>query len=221
MTASRAPILVFDDHELVGSALVASLCADGLDARFVQVRSARGIVEAVARDKPGLVVLDLDLGRDAEGNRIDGVRLVGPITELGPRVVVLSGSSDGARIGAALDSGGLVWVPKSAPFPTLLAAIRAAGDGRSVMPPGKREQLIGMYRSQDDELRELRARFGSLTQREREVLAMLAEGNRAQAIAEHFVVSLATVRTQIRAVLSKLGVTSQLEAVALYRKAHG
>jgi DNA-binding NarL/FixJ family response regulator len=50
---------------------------------------------------------------------------------------------------------------------------------------------------------------------------MLAQGRRAQAVAEHFVVSLATVRTQIRAVLAKLEVSSQLEAVALYRKATG
>ena len=51
------------------------------------------------------------------------------------------------------------------------------------------------------------------------MLALLAAGHRAQAVADRFVVSLATVRTQIRAVLTKLGVSSQLEAVALYRDA--
>ncbi len=50
------------------------------------------------------------------------------------------------------------------------------------------------------------------------ILAELARGRRAQAVADHYVVSLATVRTQIRSVLSKLEVGSQLEAVALYRR---
>ena len=52
------------------------------------------------------------------------------------------------------------------------------------------------------------------------MLSELARGNRAQAVAEQYVVSLATVRTQIRSVLSKLEVGSQLEAVALYRRGH-
>ncbi|MET0189309.1 MAG: response regulator transcription factor [Pseudonocardia sediminis] len=221
MTTS-GPVLIVDDHELVGSSLALSLKAEGEDARFFPVRSARGVLESAERiSPPGLAVLDLDLGRDAEGNRIDGVRLVGPIIGLGWKVVVLSGSSDAGRIGAALAAGGFVWVPKNAPFPTLLGAIREARAGRSVMPPGRREQLIEMHLAKENERRDLTSKLEKLTQREREVLALLAAGKRAQAVAEHFVVSLATVRTQIRAVLTKLEVGSQLEAVALYRRTHG
>ncbi|MEQ3549133.1 response regulator transcription factor [Pseudonocardia nematodicida] len=220
MTGS-SPILIVDDHELVGSALALNLRAEGEDAEFVPVRSAAGVLEHARRTDPGLIVLDLDLGRDADGSRIDGVRLVGPLVESGWRVVVLSGSSDAGRVGAALDAGGFVFVPKNAPFPALLGAIREARVGRSVMPPGRREQFIQLHRDRELERRELRGKLAKLTQREREVLALLAGGKRAQAVADHFVVSLATVRTQIRAVLTKLEVGSQLEAVALYRKAAG
>lgn len=216
-----SPILIVDDHELVGSALALNLRAEGEDATFVAVRSAAGVLEHARRGPPGLIVLDLDLGRDPDGNRIDGVRLVPALVELGWRVVVLSGSSDAGRVGAALDAGGFVFVPKNAPFPALLNAIREARAGRSVMPPGRREQFIALHRARDSERRDLRDKLGKLTQREREVLALLAGGKRAQAVADHFVVSLATVRTQIRAVLTKLEVGSQLEAVALYRKAAG
>ena len=125
-----------------------------------------------------------------------------------------------ARVRAALAAGGFVWVPKNAPFPTLLGAIREARAGRSVMPPGRREQLIEMHLARENDRRDLTAKLGKLTQREREVLALLAAGKRAQSVAEHFVVSLATVRTQIRAVLTKLEVGSQLEAVALYTRHH-
>lgn len=219
--AAASPILIVDDHELVGSALALNLRAEGEDATFVPVRSAAGVLEHARRGVPGLIVLDLDLGRDPDGNRIDGARLVGPLVELGWRVVILSGSSDAGRVGAALDAGGFVFVPKHAPFPALLNAIREARAGRSVMPPGRREQFIKLYLDRDRERRDLHARIGKLTQREREVLALLAGGKRAHAVADHFVVSLATVRTQIRAVLTKLEVGSQLEAVALYRKAAG
>lgn len=220
MTAPT-PILIVDDHELVGSALALNLRAEGEQAEFTPVRTVSGVLEHARRLGPGLIVLDLDLGRDAEGNRIDGVRLVAPLIELGWRVVVLSGSSDAGRVGAALDAGGFVFVPKNAPFPALLHAIREARAGRSAMPPGRREQFIALHRRRDDERRELHGKLARLTQREREVLALLAGGKRAQAVADHFVVSLATVRTQIRAVLTKLEVGSQLEAVALYRKAAG
>ena len=136
-------------------------------------------------------------------------------------MIILSGSSDRARIGAALDGGALAWVPKNAPLPALLAAVRAAQDGRPVMAAEQRDQLIATARRLTAERGALTAKLDRLSQREREVLAMLAQGRRAQAVAEHFVVSLATVRTQIRAVLAKLEVSSQLEAVALYRKATG
>lgn len=220
MTAAT-PILIVDDHELVGSALALNLRAEGEDATFQPVRSAAGVLEHARRAGPGLIVLDLDLGRDAVGHRIDGVRLVAPLVEIGWRVVVLSGSSDAGRIGAALSAGGFVFVPKNAPFPALLNAIREARAGRSVMPPGRREALIELHHKRETARRDLHDKLGRLTQREREVLALLAGGKRAQSVADHFVVSLATVRTQIRAVLTKLEVGSQLEAVALYRRAAG
>ena len=66
--------------------------------------------------------------------------------------------------------------------------------------------------------RALSRRLSRLSAREREVLELLAEGMRAAAIAEHFVVSMPTVRTQIRSILAKLDVSSQLEAVALFRQ---
>ncbi|OLL73573.1 putative two-component system response regulator [Pseudonocardia sp. Ae168_Ps1] len=216
-----SPILIVDDHELVGSALALNLRAEGEDATFQPVRSAAGVLDHARRGEPGLIVLDLDLGRDPDGNRIDGVRLVAPLVDLGWRVVVLSGSSDAGWVGAALDAGGFVFVPKNAPFPALLNAIREARAGRSVMPPGRREQFSKLHRDRESERRDLHEKLNKLTQREREVLALLAGGKRAQAVADHFVVSLATVRTQIRAVLTKLEVGSQLEAVALYRKAAG
>jgi len=213
-------LLIVDDHELVGTSLMLSLRSQGLPAHHCDARGgAAGVLAAAAEHPPGLVLLDLDLGRDDAGRRVEGVGLVAPLRVAGWHVVLLSGSADPARIGAGLAEGATAWVPKNAPFPALLAAVRDALAGRQVMPPARRERLIELHRRRSGEQDELRGRLERLTPREREVLARLADGQRAQAVADHFVVSLATVRTQIRAVLTKLQVGSQLEAAALYRKA--
>jgi two-component system, NarL family, response regulator LiaR len=216
---NSASVLIVDDHELVGTSLLLSLRGEGLDAHLVCRGGEEDVLRAAARLPTGLVLLDLDLGRDPSGKQVDGARLVAPLTAAGWRVLILSGSADQVGIGAALDAGALAWVPKNAPFPALLTAVRAAQEGRPAMQAERRERLVALARRRGAERAELTARLASLSQREREVLTLLAEGKRAQAVADHFVVSLATVRTQIRAVLAKLAVSSQLEAVALYRKA--
>jgi len=210
-------ILIVDDHDLVGTSLAVALTAEGFQARRAAAVDRAGVLREADSLPTGLALLDLDLGRDRRGRRRDGVDLVVPLTEQGWCCVVLS-AADRSRVGAALAAGAVAAVPKRAPWPVLLANVRAALDGRVVMNPEIRQELIDSFRTQDAERRDIVEKLGRLTQREREVLAELARGNRAQAVAEQYVVSLATVRTQIRSVLSKLEVGSQLEAVALYRR---
>ena len=218
----QTDVLIVDDHELVGTSLMLSLRSEGLEAhRCGAADGVAGIVAEAARLRPGLALLDLDLGRDGHGKRVDGVAAVAPLRASGWQVLILSGSTDQVRIGGALDGGAVAWVPKNAPFPQLLRAVRAAAEGRDAMPPERRRQLIDAFRARSTARDELRSRLDKLSQREREVLGELAQGRRAQAVAERYVVSLATVRTQIRAILTKLEVSSQLEAVVLYRKAAG
>jgi DNA-binding NarL/FixJ family response regulator len=216
-----APVLIVDDHELVGTSLLMSLRGEGLDAHLAVRGGVDTVLAAAGRLTPGLVLLDLDLGRDVQGRPVYGIRLVPLLSSAGWKVIILSGSSDHAGIGSALDAGAVAWVSKNAPFPALLAAVRAAQEGRPAMAEDRRERLVALSRQRGGERAELNAKLAKLSQREREVLAQLAQGRRAQAVADHFVVSLATVRTQIRAVLTKLEVSSQLEAAALYRRATG
>ncbi|WP_269462805.1 MULTISPECIES: response regulator transcription factor [Pseudonocardia] len=210
-------LLLVDDHELVGASLAEALRRDGEQAHFRPAHSMADLYTAVDGVEPGLLVLDLDLGRDAHGRRIDTIPMIPTLVGAGWRILVLSGSSNPLRIGAALHHGGFTWVSKSAPMTTLLAAIREARAGRSLLPPARRAELVRGYLDWEQHQRAVRSKLVTLTRREREVLDLLASGMRAQAIAEHFVVSLPTVRTQVRAVLSKLDVGAQLEAVALVR----
>jgi len=214
-------VLIIDDHELVATSLAITLRAAGLQAHRHTVRSRDSVLAAVATLQPGVALLDLDLGRDPDGTRIDGTTLVGGMCRAGWRVLALSGSSDEARIGRALACGALAGIPKSAALPVLVAAVRRAAQGVDVMHPERRQQLIETHLREMDRGRSLGRQLDTLSARERAVLERLARGRRAQSIADEFVVSVTTVRTQIRSILGKLDVGSQLEAVSLLHEYEG
>ena len=218
-SATPSPtVLIVDDHDLVGTALAHGLRAEGVPARYARAVDVAGVLVEAESLPAGLALLDLDLGRDRTGRRMEGVDLVAPLVARGWRCIVLSGTADRGRVGAALAAGAAAAVSKHAPFPVLLSKVRAALAGQPIMTPEARRQLIDSHRSQEAERRTVEEKLERLTRREREVLAELAQGHRAPAVADRSGVSLATVRTQIRSVLTKLEVGSQLEAVALYRR---
>jgi DNA-binding NarL/FixJ family response regulator len=214
-TLSSTNVLIIDDHDLVAMSLALCLRSEGMQAQRHTVRSRDGILTAVATLVPGVMLLDLDLGRGPDGEPIDGTTLVAGLCRAGWRVVVMSATADEARIGRALDAGALACVPKTAALPVLITTIRRATQGLEVMHPQRRRYFIAKYRAQQEHARAVERRLSLLTERERAVLERLARGQRAQSIADEFKVSLATTRTQIRSVLHKLEVNGQLEAVAL------
>ena len=209
----RPPVLVIDDHAVVATSLVLALRAQGIRAKRCPVTSEDAIIaEAQSGEERGLVLLDMDLGLD-----VDGADLVLPLKALGWQVLVVTGSSSRHRIAAAVVAGAIGWVSKTAPFEQLVQAAAAAVAGRSNLSDQERRELVELHRGDRDRDRLL----DRLTTREREVLDRLAAGHRAKKVAEEFVVSVATVRSQIRSILAKLEVGSQLEAVALARPGGG
>lgn len=221
-TLSSTNVLIVDDHDLVAMSLALCLRSEGMHAQRHAARSRDGILTAVATLVPGVVLLDLDLGHGPDGEPIDGTTLVAGLCRNGWRVIVLSATTDDARIGRALDAGALACVSKTAALPVLITAIRRATQGLPVMHPERRQYYVMKYAQAQAQAQVVERRLARLTDRERAVLEQLARGRRAQSIAEEFRVSLATTRTQIRAVLQKLEVNGQLEAVALlndYRRA--
>ena len=210
-------VLIIDDHELFSTSLRMALRGHGLDAHQVPVTGVEDILKHARGLAKGLAVLDLDLGTDAEGRWVSGVDLVGALKRNGWKVLVVSGSIDKHGVAAAIAAGAIGSVPKSSSFEALLETVVAAVSGETVMAEVERQLWLTQHRKFQAEERALARRLGRLSVREREVLELLAEGHRAGTIAENFVVSMTTVRTQIRAILTKLEVNSQLEAVALLR----
>jgi DNA-binding NarL/FixJ family response regulator len=206
-----ASVLVVEDHDLLAQTLQVALAAEGLEVEVAPLGTDEALV-AVAHDRrPDVVLLDLDLGHEHAG----GEALVPRLVELGCAVVVVTGSSDDLRLGTTLELGAAGVLAKSRPFEDLLACrASAAAQRRPVMRDGDRQDLLARARRRRQEVQERLHPFQALTPRERDVLELLMQGRNADAVARHFVVSEATVRTQIRGILTKLGVGSQLAAVA-------
>ncbi|GAA2565543.1 LuxR C-terminal-related transcriptional regulator [Pseudonocardia hydrocarbonoxydans] len=214
---TTVPVTIVDDHQLVGVALTAALRAHGIRTRYVDPTADPGLPAALDDDDPGLVVLDLDLGPGPDGASIDGVDLVPRVRATGRDVLLLTGSRDRPRIAAAVAAGALGWLAKSLPFDEIVATIAATARGEHRFDPGPRSALVAEHHAAAGARRELDRRWSRLTPREREVLARLVDGRRVADVAREFVVAEATVRTQVRSILAKLEVRSQLEAVAVAR----
>jgi two-component system nitrate/nitrite response regulator NarL len=203
-------VLVVEDHALLAQTLVIALTAEGCRARVAELSGPAALLQQVGTLRPGVILLDLDLG--ALG---DGVDLVQPLTALGARVLVVSGTTDRLRLAETVERGAVGFLSKQVPFEQLLSTVLDVVAQRPVLSTAGRYELMAQLRCARAARGKDLAPFTTLTPRERTVLAALAQGHRAETIAAAAVVSEATVRSQIRSVLAKLGVNSQLEAVAL------
>jgi len=210
-------VLVVDDHSLIRLSLSHVLRGLGFASHACEFRSLGDILAAAEGQGAGLALLDLDLGVDSGGHPISELDVIERLVKSGWSVLVISGTSDIDRIAAAIAAGAVGWVDKAAPVSELVSTISSAAHGRSVMSESVRAQLSRMHQRRCTLRKNHAMRLDRLTNREREVLGRLAQGHRAAAIAEEFVVSLTTVRSQIQSILTKLEVRSQLEAVALHR----
>jgi DNA-binding NarL/FixJ family response regulator len=211
-------VLIIDDHALVSTTLAMALESRGILTHCSEASSVEAMRRATANVTPGVALVDVDLGVAPDGRMRSGVDLVPVLVDLGWQVVMLTGSARAPDVAAAIAAGAIGWLHKKAPFEALLASIVAAVAGERLLSDEERLQLVRLHYGEKAQALIRRAGFDQLTAREREVLDGLVAGKRAAAIAEESVVSLATVRTQIRSILAKLGVSSQLEAVALCRE---
>ena len=202
-------VLLLDDHQLLSHAIAIALRAEGMRVTLGTLSDRGQLLRSAIADPPDLVLLDLDLG----GALGDGVTLVCPLRECGSRVIIVTGTRDRAWLGAAVEAGAEGIVDKATPFSELLATVVAAAHGDSVIEAAERRALIGELHRVRDERRHLQAPFDQLTHKEQQVLRALGSGRTVRRIARDWYVSEATVRSQVRGVLMKLGVSSQLEAV--------
>jgi two-component system nitrate/nitrite response regulator NarL len=207
-------VVIVEDHTLFAESLELAFTVQGYDVRRIPVPDRVGapgtLVASIIKQRPRVVLLDLDLGRFG-----DGVRLIEPIARAGANVIVVTGSIDRARWGDAVRSGARKVLSKSQPLRDILATVRRIMAGLPVMDREEREELVAEWNRHRFEAQGVLERLDLLTVREREVLGHLMRGRAVREIAGLSVVSEATVRTQVKSILAKLEVSSQLAAVGM------
>jgi two-component system, NarL family, nitrate/nitrite response regulator NarL len=199
--------------DLLAGALASALETHGFATRHIALRESE-----IARGmewRPNLLVLD------ARGLAVDtGSMLIGQMRQIGSQTCVIDTADQGDRSIAWMKAGASALVDGGEPFDKLFRTInRLLRIGR-VTPVERASKpslalTAAARRSKDPAL----WRFEDLTEREQVVLAELMDGHCAEEIATAAFVSISTVRSQIKAILNKLGVNSQLAAVALARRA--
>jgi two-component system nitrate/nitrite response regulator NarL len=209
-------VLVVDDHALFAESLVLAVRRDGYrvaraDLGRPPVRSR--ILEQVRQRRPAVVLLDLALG-----DLGDGMPLISDITAAGSAVVVVTACADPAAWGACLHEGASTVLPKTRPLEEVLTVLHRLDSGLPVLAAPGRRELLAVWRDRQRERRDRLALLSRLTRRESQVLGQLSLGRTVRDIATRSMVSEATVRTQVKSILGKLEVSSQVAAVGL---AHG
>ena len=193
-------VVVVDDHEILRAG-TRQVLETAVDITVVgEADDASSALPMVASLQPDVVLLDVRLPDDS------GIELARQISVEHPRVrvVVLSAYDNAAFVRAALLAGVSGYLLKTMPREELIGAVRAAGQGATVLDPGVVAQIAGNPGLDQDGA-------GSLTGREREIATLVADGLSNKAIAGRLGLSTRTVEGHLNHVFTKLAVTSRTE----------
>jgi DNA-binding NarL/FixJ family response regulator len=197
-------VLIVDDHRMFGESLARLLSdEDGITVLGVATSGAEA-VEAIQELHPRVVLMDYQLPDH------DGVTVTAEIKRLDPAimVVMLTGLGDDRVLLAAIEAGCSGFLTKDRAAAEVAEAVRAAAAGEALISPALLARLLPKLNRTHREV------GADLTDREREILGLLARGWSNRFIASELFLSLNTIRNHIQSILRKLGSHSKLEAVA-------
>ena len=166
---------------------------------------------ATRRLRPDVVMMDIQM---PGGDGLAATRRITSDTEQHSRVIILTTFERDEYVFEALHAGASGFLLKNAPPEQLIDAVRVVASGDALLAPSVTRRIIEQFarRPVDPDVRE---RLESLTQREREVLVMLARGNSNSELAAALFVSEGTVKTHVSSLLTKLEVRDRVQAVVL------
>lgn len=197
-------VLVVDDHAMFATSISMALEHDPQLRVIGATHTLAGARTWIATQPPDVLLIDHRL---PDGY---GTDLVPEVKRLYPtvKVVLMSAAVDDVALVSAIENGASGFLSKSATVDELVHALKAAAAGEVLVSPALLARLLPRLS------RERRTMGTSLTQREVEVLQVLAEGASNAAIAERLGISLNTVRNHVQSILAKLNVHSKLEALS-------
>ena len=200
-------VAIVDDHPIVTDGVVANL-RSAADIDVVATgASAADALRLATTERPDVLILDLELGGASGLDAIPRVKAASPAT----RIVVFSAYAGEERVATAFERGADSYVLKGTSSDELVAVVRAVAGGGTLIPAEIAAQLARAVRQ---------PRRDRLTQREREILALLAEGLSNRAAGERLGITERTVKFHVGEILARLGAGNRAQAVAI-AKARG
>lgn len=196
-------VLVVEDHALVRQSLV-KIVSEGAFRVVGEVGDADAALEQVRQHQPDIVLLDIGLPGE------DGLQLAGRIRSAAPatRIVFVTMHEDDATIRGAVAVGADGYVPKSASTEEFVNALRIVAGGESYLSPSIARRVMAMAGGRHT------GPASRLTNRELEILRLIAQGHPAGDVAKRLFVSVKTVKNHLTSIYAKLGVRSGAQAVA-------
>lgn len=197
-------VLVADDHPVFREGMVRALQASGGAEVVAEAGDGRTALATIAAEQPDVALLDYRLPE------LDGIDVVRAVVRDGlpTRVLMLSAHDESSVVYEALQAGACGYLLKEATREEIVAAVFAVARGESVLPAEVAAGLVG----------EIRLRSPSsapvLTDREREIMRLIAAGRSSAEIAETLFIGVTTVKTHTQHVFEKLGVSDRAAAVA-------
>jgi len=206
-------VLVVDDQALLRTAFSSLIDAED-DLEVVgEAADGRQAVELAADLGPDVVVMDVRMPVT------DGIQATRQImserTEFVPRILILTTFDLDEYVFEALRAGASGFVLKSRPLEELLAAIRTVAAGEALLAPSVTRRLIAHFTEADRVPKKTPRGLAELTEREREVLSLVARGLSNAELAETLHVSLPTAKTHVSRILTKLGARDRTQLVVL------
>jgi DNA-binding NarL/FixJ family response regulator len=206
-------VLIVDDHPLFRDGLRGLLESVGDLEVAGEAGSGDQAIELAATLQPDVVLMDINMPPP------DGIEATRRIVQDSPRanVLVVTMYEDDESVFAALRAGARGYVLKGASQAETLRAIRAVGNGEAIFGPGVAARVMRYFANPQPAVNA--AVFPGLTERETEILRLIAQGRTNEDIAEHLVLSLKTVRNHVSNICGKLQVADRAQAVIRAREA--
>jgi len=206
VTDDEITVMVVDDHPIWREGVARDLTERGLTV-VATAPDAAAAVRIAPAARPQVVLMDLNLGATSGVEAIEGILAKLPDT----KVLVLSQSGEQADVLEAVKAGATGYLVKSAGVEELLAAVRRTAAGFPVFTPGLAGLVLGEYRRLAGEPAAQEAPV--LTERETEVLRLVAKGLTARQIGERLTVSHRTVESHVQNTLRKLQLHNRVQLV--------
>ncbi|WP_416826793.1 response regulator [Ectobacillus polymachus] len=197
-------VLLVDDHEMVRLGVGTYLGTQSDIEVVAEADNGKTGVELALRYRPDIILMDLVM------DEMDGIEATKEIIKQWPvaKIIVVTSFLDDEKLYPAIEAGAISYILKTSRASDIVEAVRSTYKGNSVLEPKIAGKMMSKMRQRDaHQLHE------DLTERELEILLLIAEGKSNQDIAEELYITVKTVKTHVSSILSKLNVSDRTQAV--------